>query len=162
MPTQRRPISIMPAPYKRTVEPPVVLLSYSDTQEATIRTQSPRRSPRSMSTPNRAARGTSAPLQVRSARYVPQMPSAPLYPSLPSDSPMGGLTVSGSSVATLPATDTAVSRTPTLRSRYAIPVAPDTPAETPITDHPVPSGVAKPDLALSGSASQSGPPQSAV
>ena len=34
--------------------------------------------------------------------------------------------------------------------------------ETPITDHPVPSGVAKPDLTPSASASQSGPPQSAV
>ena len=67
MPTQRCPISIVPAPYKRTLEPLVVLLSDSDTQEATIRTQSPRRSPGSMSTPNRAARGTSAPLLVPSA-----------------------------------------------------------------------------------------------
>ena len=114
MPMERCPISIVPAPFKLTVEPPVVLLSDSDTQEATIRTQSPRRSPRSMSTPNWAARGTSAPLQVPSAHYVPQMPSTPLYPSLPSDSPLGGLTVSSSSVTTLTATDTPVSRTPTL------------------------------------------------
>ena len=41
MPMERCPISIVPAPFKCTVEPPVVLLSDSDTQEATIRTQSP-------------------------------------------------------------------------------------------------------------------------
>ena len=112
--------SIVPASHKRSADPPVVLLSDSYIQEAISRIQSPRRSPRSMSTPQRAPRVTSTLFQGPSAEHVPQTPSNPLYPSLPSGSPMGGLNASNRTVATLSATDTAVARTPTLRSRYAI------------------------------------------
>ena len=60
MPTQRWPTSIVPASHKRSADPPVVLLSGSDTQEVISRTQSPRRSPRSMSTLQRTPRVNSA------------------------------------------------------------------------------------------------------
>ena len=61
--TQRWPISIVPASHKRSADPPAVLLSDSDTQEVISRTQSPRKSPRSMSTLQRTPRVNSASFQ---------------------------------------------------------------------------------------------------
>ena len=56
-PTQRCPITIVPASHqRRSTAPPVVLLSDSDSQEAVSRIQSPRRSPRAMSTHQPATR----------------------------------------------------------------------------------------------------------
>ena len=120
MPTERYPFLIVPTPHVRSADPPVILLSDSDTQEALSGTQSPRRSPRSISTPQRVPRISSALLQGPSAQHVPQTPSTPSYPPLPSDSTMGGLDASNNSVVTLHAIDTVVTRTPTLRSWYAI------------------------------------------
>ena len=56
-PTQRCPITIVSASHqRRSTAPPVVLLSDSDSQEAVSRTQSPKRSPRAMSTHQPATR----------------------------------------------------------------------------------------------------------
>ena len=159
---QRCPISIVPAPLVRSADPPVVLLSDSDTQEALSRTQSPRRSPRSMSTSQQVPRVSLALLQAPRAQHVPQTPSVqpPLYPTLPSELPMGSLDASNSSVATLPNTDSVVARTPTLRSQYAVPLVQDTTAET-STLGPLTSEVAKPGLTTVTSSTNVEPPHSA-
>ena len=65
MPTQKSPISIVPVPHKQTKEPPGLFWSNSDTPDADRQFDSPRRSPRNMS--SRAVRVSSAPLQLSTA-----------------------------------------------------------------------------------------------
>ena len=124
--TPRFSITIVPASHQRSTAPPVVLLSDSDTQEALYRrTQSPRRYLRAKSTPQLASKTSSAPLQGSSTNLVPQTPSTLMHSSLPLDSPLRNLNVSNTSVATLPAADTAAVPTPILRSRYTAQTIPD-------------------------------------
>ena len=59
-PTQRCPITIIPAPHQRPTAPPVVILSESDKHESLSRTRSPRRSSRAMSTPHQASKSSAA------------------------------------------------------------------------------------------------------
>ena len=158
-PTPRCPITIVPASHQRSTAPPVVWLSDSDTQEALSRTQSPRRYPRAMSTPQPTSKTSSATLQGSSTNLVPQTPSTLMHSSLPLDSPLGNLKASNTSVATLHAADTAAS---TLRSRYTAQTIPDNSAGPSSSPGPEATDLAKPGPSTSESLVQAKPAQPTV
>ena len=73
-PTQRCPITIIPAPHQRSAAPPVVILSDTDNQELLSQTRSPRMSPRAMSTPHQTSKSSTMQGQGSSAIQVPKYP----------------------------------------------------------------------------------------
>ena len=119
-PTQRCPITIIPAPHQRSAAPPVVILSDTDNQELLSQTRSPRRSPRAMSTPHQTSKSSTVQGQGSPAILVSKVPSTLQPSSVPLDSTIDSLDASNTSMATLPAEDTSATRTPSLRSRYVV------------------------------------------